>query len=216
MTDLALPYFTAAPLEPTGRGVVLAHEGFGMNAQIMRVTERLAAEGYTVVAPEFFYRSGGPEAGDYWDLINGHTPDQLRADLAAAIAALRAQGAATIGVTGFCFGGRVSYFAARWADELGVDAAVSFYPGRIADKLGELHCPTLMLFAGRDEYVPPEDIAAAQARHGDVVTVYLDSSHGFMRDGWPDYDPRAAPDAWARLLAFFGEYLDPSRDRVSA
>jgi len=204
---LALPYFVAEPLEPAAAGIVLAHEGFGMTTQIMRFAERLAAQGYTVVAPDFFYRSGGPEAGDYWDLINAHTTEQVRADLTDAVAGLRARGATSIGVTGFCLGGRITYLAARWADALGVDAAVAFYPGRIGGELGALHCPALLLFAGRDEYVSTDEIAAAQARHGDAVTVYPDSPHGFMRDGAPEHDAPVAADAWSRLLGFFAEHL---------
>ena len=51
MTELTLPYFVAIPGNPTGRGVVVAHEGLGLATQILRFAERLAAEGFLVIAP---------------------------------------------------------------------------------------------------------------------------------------------------------------------
>jgi carboxymethylenebutenolidase len=139
--------------------------------------------------------------------INAVTEAQLAGDLEAAIAVLRAEGATSIGVTGFCMGGRFSYRAAKWAQRLGVSAAVGFY-GDIAKELSNPRCPTLLLFGGRDEWIPADDIAAACTHHGEAVVVYPDANHGFMRDGTRFYDEAAAADAWARLLAFFDRHLD--------
>jgi carboxymethylenebutenolidase len=208
MSDLALPYFVSLPRRPTGRGVIVAHEGLGLTTQILRFSERLAGEGYAVVAPDFFYRTGGPRDEDWWSSINAITNDDLRDDLRSAIAALHALGATSIGLTGFCLGGRISYRGAKWADDLGIDAVVSFY-GDYAPELDDLHCPALLLFGGKDEYVSAETVAAVQARHGDIVHVYPDNGHAFMRDGDPSYEPTAAADAWRRLLALFGEHLTP-------
>ena len=207
MAELVLPCFTATAFEPNGAGVVVAHEGLGMTTHVMRFAERLAAEGYAVVAPDFFFRTGGPKDDDFWASIRAVTPEQLYEDLATAIGSLRAQGSTSIGVTGFCMGGTFAYCAAKWADALGVDAVVAFYGGEIAQQLGDLRCPTLLLFAGCDEYVPAHDVAAVQAYHGDAVIVYPNSQHSFMRDGTANYDPHAAADAWSRLLVFFGEHL---------
>jgi len=88
VTDLALPYFVSLPQNPTGRGVVLAHEGLGLTTQILRFAERLAEEGFTVVAPDFFFRTGGPRDEDWWTSINEMTDDEVRDDLRMAIAAL--------------------------------------------------------------------------------------------------------------------------------
>jgi carboxymethylenebutenolidase len=209
MTDLTLPYFVSLPAEPNGRGVVLVHEGLGLTTQILRVAERLAGEGFTVVAPDFFFRTGGPRDEDWWTSIDSITPDDTRADLATAIGELRGLGATAFGVTGFCLGGRISYQAARWADDLDVGAVVSFY-GKYVPDLGELHCPALLLFAGQDEYVTAEEITTVTERHPDDVHVYPDNGHAFMRDGDESYDPVTAADAWGRLLTFFGEHLRPA------
>ena len=95
-------------------------------------------------------------------------------------------------------GGWFTYRAAKWADELGVDAAVPFYGGGIARDLGEVHCPTLMFFGDQDPYIPMADIEAVQAHHGDAVVVYPGADHGFMRDGSENYDEASATDAWTR------------------
>lgn len=206
MTELALPYFVSLPEHCTDRGVVLAHEGLGLTTQILRFAERLAGEGYMVVAPDFFFRTGGPRDEDWWTSINAMTNDDVREDLRNAIGVLRDLGATSIGVTGFCLGGRISYQAAKWADDLGVDAVVSFY-GNYAEELDELRCPAILLFGGNDEYVSAESIAAVKAYHGDAVQVYPDNGHAFMRDGDPSYEPVAATNAWGRLLDFFKEHM---------
>jgi carboxymethylenebutenolidase len=207
MTDLALPYFTAQSAEPTGRGVIVIHEGLGLTTQILRFSERLAGNGYTVVAPDLFFRTGGPRDEDWWTSINAITDDDLRADLSACIDALHRFGATSIGVTGFCLGGRVSYVAAKWAEELGVDAVVSFY-GQVDKELGDLQCPAILLFGGRDEYISRERVATVEAHHPGIVHVYEDNGHAFMRDGDEEsYDPATAGDAWDRLLDHFGRHL---------
>ena len=117
-------------------------------------------------------------------------------------------------MTGFCLGGRISYQAAKWADDLDVDAVVAFY-GSFASELGELRCPALLLFAERDEHISAEDIATMTAHHADDVVLYPDNGHAFMRDGSDSFEPVAAADGWARLLDFFHEHLTPTAPRAS-
>jgi carboxymethylenebutenolidase len=212
MTDLTLPAFSVAPAaaaDPSvpGPGVIVVHEGNGMSAQLLRFSERLAREGYRVIAPDFFSRAHGVDPSDFGAIIASITPEHLQGDFAAAADALRAAGATKIGVTGFCMGGWFTYRAAKWADTLGISAAVAFYGGGIARDLGELQCPTLLFFGGRDEHISADDIEAVRQRHGDAVIVYPEGEHGFMRDGSENYNEAAATDAWNRMLAFFGEHL---------
>ena len=61
---ISLPYFVALPEEPgPWPGVVVIHEGGGISPQLLRVCQRLAAEGYGAIAPDFFFRSGGTRGG---------------------------------------------------------------------------------------------------------------------------------------------------------
>ena len=201
MPDLALPYFIAAPQhhQNGGPGVVVVHEGNGISPQLLRFCQRLAGEGYLVVAPDLFYRFGGTESVDAMTLIRKLDFDQANRDIQAAAGIARDNGAGRLGVTGFCMGGRLTYRAALAG---GFDAAAGFYGSGIAGELGEPTCPTLLFFGGKDEWIPPADIETVAAHHADT-TVYPEAGHGFMRDGSPDFAPEAAADAWNRTLALF-------------
>jgi carboxymethylenebutenolidase len=203
--DIALPYFLARPVaDPPWPGVVVIHEGNGVSAQLLRVCQRLAAEGYAAIAPDLFFRAGGTEAGDFATLMGSLTPEQVRADVDDAAATLRALGADRVGITGFCMGGLVTYLSAVESEEFA--AAVGFYGARIAQQLGTPRCPTLLFFGGSDPWIPEDNIAAVVARHPETI-VYPQATHGFMRDGSESYDEAAATDAWARLLQHFALHL---------
>jgi carboxymethylenebutenolidase len=208
MPDIDVPFFCSLPSSPPPwPGVVVVMEGDGMKPQLLRVCERLAAEGYAVGAPDLYWRFGGsnPEAG-------GNPYGQLRhsdglGDIRVIADHLRSFGATKVGVTGFCMGGGYAYMAAT--RDAGFDAAAPFYGGGIAEHLGDPACPLLCFFGGTDEWIPRADIAKVEAAHPGDVVVYEDAEHGFMRDGSPTYHETATTDAWQRLLAFFAEHLGP-------
>jgi carboxymethylenebutenolidase len=205
MPPISLPYFVALPEKPgPWPGVVVIHEGGGISPQLLRVCQRLAAEGYGAIAPDLFFRSGGTESGDFASLIGALVPEQVLADVTSAADTLRGLGADRMGVTGFCMGGRYSWYTALRGQ--GFAAAVGFDGGGIADDLGEPRCPTLLFFGGQDPYIPPSDIERVALHHADTI-VYPEATHGFMRDGSESFDQESADDAWARTLSFFGEYL---------
>lgn len=109
-----------------------------------------------------------------------------------------------MGVLGFCMGGLLAYRSALRIP--GLEAAVGFYGSGIARELGDPRCPTMLVFAGRDQYIPRAEVGAVVAHHPGSL-VYPEAGHGFMRDGSDSYDPPAADDAWARMLAFLSEHL---------
>ena len=205
MAELELPYYLARPAEPAGAGIVVIHEGNGMSVQLLRLCERLAGEGFSVVAPDLFFRTGGPAAReDYREQFGAVTMDQMLDDLGRAATTLSGLGASRIGVTGFCMGGRFTWHAARHDDRY--SAAVGFYGSGIASDLGPPRCPTLLFFGGKDPWIPTEDISKVAGSHPDTV-VYPEAGHGFMRDGSDDYAPEAATDAWERMIAHFRRHL---------
>ncbi|MDR3650495.1 MAG: dienelactone hydrolase family protein [Acidimicrobiales bacterium] len=205
MTEIALPYFLALPAAaPPWPGVVVLHEGNGISPQLLRVCQRLAGEGYATIAPDLFFRAGGTEAGDFATLIGSLDRDRTRADIVAASDHLRREGATSVGVTGFCMGGLLTYRAALAGD--GFDAAVGFYGAGIAAELGEPACPTLLMFGEEDAYITPAEIEMVRDRHPATV-VYPEAGHGFMRDGSNRYNQAASVDAWSRMLRFFTEQL---------
>lgn len=205
MSAISLPYFLALPAEAgPWPGVVVIHEGPGISSQLLRVCERLAGEGMAAIAPDLFFRNGGTESADYATLMGSLQSDQVLGDIQAAADALRVLGADRIGMTGFCMGGRYTWYTAVHGDEF--SAAVAFYGGGIAKELAPPKCPTLLFFGGQDPWIPPEDIQQVAAFHPDTV-VYPEATHGFMRDGSDAYHPASAEDAWQQTLAFFGEHL---------
>jgi carboxymethylenebutenolidase len=205
MPPIALPYFLSLPQsDGPWPGIVVIHEGGGISPQLLRVCERLAAEGYAAIAPDLFFRSGGSDAADYTTLMEALVPDEALADIKAAADTLRHLGAERVGVTGFCMGGRLTWSAARHIE--GFAAAVAFYGSGIADDLGEPLCPTVLFFGGQDPYIPPAEIERVAASYPDTI-VYPEAGHGFMRDRSENYHEHSANDAWARTLDFFHVHL---------
>ena len=202
--QLPTPYFLARPAQAAGAGIVLLMEGNGMGWQLLRVAERLADEGYAVVAPDVYHRLHR-EHGDWEKAFGALQEEDALCDIREAAAVARSLGARKVGITGFCMGGRLSYLAAvRGVD---VQAAAPFYGAGIDRLLAAPGCPLLACFGARDPWIPSEAIAKVRARHGSDVVVYPEAGHGFMRDGSDDYRPDAARDAWGRLLAFFARHL---------
>jgi carboxymethylenebutenolidase len=130
VSELALPYFLATPASADGGpGVVVIHEGNGISSQLLRWCQRLAREGYVVVAPDLYFRAGGTEAADPMTLIRAADFGQMQQDILQAAGIAREHGARKLGVTGFCMGGRLTYGAALAG---GFDAAAGFYGSGIA------------------------------------------------------------------------------------
>jgi carboxymethylenebutenolidase len=205
MSEIALPYFFARPAgDDAVPGVVVIHEGNGISPQLLRMCERLAGVGYAAIAPDLFFRAGGTEAGGVVTLMRTLTPEQTDSDIGDAIGHLRRTGSGGVGVIGFCLGGTMAYRTALTSP--GCAAAVCFYGAQIPGELGEPRCPTLLVFAGDDEYIPPAAIETVVAHHPQTV-VYPGVHHGFMRDRSGSYDEEAATDGWTRLVDFLATHL---------
>ena len=202
---MTLPYFLAPAVDSDAPGVVVVMEAWGITPQLLRVCQRLAAGGYTAVAPDIYWRFGGSDPAAWERNVANLRHRDALADIDAAIAVLRERGARKVGITGFCMGGAYTYAAAVHSD---VDAAVSFYGGGIASFLREPRCPILMFFGDQDAFIPMSEVEAIERHHrsGSVV-VYEGADHGFFRDGHEAYHEAAAQDAWGRLLALFSEHL---------
>jgi carboxymethylenebutenolidase len=205
MADISLPYYLALPATaPPWPGVVVIHEGNGISQQLLRVCERLAAEGYATIAPDLFFRVGGRGLDDIALMMGSVDDVQTPADIESAVATLRSLGAEKVGITGFCMGGQYSWHMAVTSQTFA--AAAGFYGARVSALLQEPNCPTLLFYGDNDEWVPMTEIDKVRAFHAETF-VYEGAEHGFMRDGSENHHPDAAADAWGKVLAHFDEHL---------
>ena len=210
--------------------VIVVQEAFGLNRNIQEIAERIAAEGYHAVAPNFYYREGGTAVG-YGELqqaiglMGRWTDAQIVADVRATVAALESDGgvrADRIGITGFCMGGRVSYLAA--CEVPAIRAAVPFYGGGIAGQqfapgaaapvslTAKMRAAIQLHFGENDSYIPPsavEEIRQALVREkkDHEIHVYKGAGHGFFCRERAAYNEEAAKLAWERTKGFFKKQL---------
>jgi carboxymethylenebutenolidase len=212
--------FSAVSDVPSAVGVVILPDVRGLYRFYEELALRFAERGYPAIAFDYFGRTAGVEKRDddfeYMPHVQQTTPEGVQADVAAAVAHLRAQGVASIFTVGFCFGGRNSWLAAAAGHELA--GAIGFYgmPGERnglpgpTQRADELAAPILALQAGADEHILPEHNAAfdeALTRAGvehDVV-VYDGAPHSFF-DRKQEQFADASDDAWNRVLAFVELY----------
>lgn len=226
--DGPMRLYEALPGGTAKGAIVVVMEAFGVNAHIEDVTRRAATAGYHAVAPDFFHRAGGGVAayddfGTVMSLFAGVSDDTVLADLDAALDHLRAAGWSdkAIGITGFCFGGRVTFLAAA---RRSLGAGVTFYGGGIVkpgglpfpsllDEAKSLRTPWLGLFGDQDKGIPVEDVERLRAELDAAnpvphEIVRYDADHGFHCDDRPAvYNAAAAAAGWSRALAWFDTHL---------
>jgi len=227
--DGEMPAYRAMPDKggpfPT---ILVVQEIFGVHEHIKDICRRFAKSGYFAIAAELYARQGDPtkytEIPKLISEIVSKVPDaQVMSDLDAAVAFAQASGkadTAKLGVTGFCWGGRIVWLYA--AHNPGLKAAVAWYgpidrphtdlqPKYPIDLAAELKAPVLGLYGAADEAIPVaavDKMAAACKAAGKTCEfkVYPDTPHGFNADYRPSYRADAAKDGWTRMLAWFKEY----------
>lgn len=230
--DGTLPAYYAAPADLENPPLILVvQEIFGLHEHIKDVCRRLAREGYMAVAVELYHRQGDPSA--YTDMgalvadIVAKVPDeQVLADLDASVEWAGSQGADTtrLGITGFCWGGRITWLYA--AHNAHCKAGVAWYGKLMAghgplqvrnpiDVAPELLAPVLGLYGGKDASIPVADVrrmeaALAQGSPASAqsqIVVYPHSGHAFYADYRPSYHAPDAQDAWDKAMGWFAQYL---------
>jgi carboxymethylenebutenolidase len=223
--DFDLPAYRARP-EGDGRFpiVVVVSEIFGVHEHIADVARRFAKLGYLAVAPELFVRQGDAKAtsdiNTLFATIISKVPDaQVMGDIDASVAWAKANGgdATRLGITGFCWGGRITWLYAAhnpalragvaWYGRL-VGATTPLQPAFPVDGVDRLQAPVLGLYGGADASIPLDTVermkaALAQgsgAARRSQFKVYPNAQHAFHADYRPNYDEAAARDGWQRCL----------------
>jgi carboxymethylenebutenolidase len=206
--------------------VLVVQEIFGVHEHIKDVCRRLAKQGYVAIAPELFARQGDvskmTDIGAILKDIVAKVPDeQVLRDLDDTVAWAKRSAkvdGSRVGITGFCWGGRIAWlYAARGT----VKAAVAWY-GRISgppntfqpryplDLAADIKVPVLGLSATRDHGIPVSHVelmraALANGKSGSDIKLF-DAEHGFHADYRPSYSEKAAKEGWQDALAWFKKH----------
>ena len=226
-----VPFYYAAPSGKTHLPVVLVvQEIFGVHAYIADICRRLAKAGYLAIAPDLYARQG--DATKYTDIskllaeLVAKVPDeQVLGDLDGAVKWAGEHGGDVkkVGITGFCWGGRITWLYAQTRSH--VKAGVAWY-GRLVgtpsalpptyplDLAAQMKAPVLGLYGGQDGGIPlttvnemKEALAAAASKNpaakASQFVVYPQAPHAFHADYRPSYRKDAAEDGWKQLLQWF-------------
>ena len=211
------PAYVAQPAGQPKAGLVVRQEIFGVNSHIRSVADGYAAEGYLVVAPSTFHRvKPGVDIGYSTDEMNAGfalktavealpAPGVLQ-DIQAAIG--HAAQAGKVGITGFCWGGLLTWRAACTLD--GLSAAVTYYGGGMTtpDEIArQPKVPTMSHFGDQDHWISLDSVEAFKKAHPEVEVHVYHANHGFNCDQRASYDEASAKLARERTVAFFGKHL---------
>jgi carboxymethylenebutenolidase len=226
--DAAIPGYRAMPASGGPFPVVLVvQEIFGVHEHIKDVCRRFAKAGYLAIAPELYARQGDvsklTSIDDILKIVRTVPDAQVMGDLDAAVEYAKESGKGDVtrlGVTGFCWGGRIVWLYAAHSKQLKAGAA---WYGRLVGEpseqspkhpvniAAELKAPVLGLYGGKDQGIPLESVeqmraALKKAKVASEIVVYPDAQHGFHADYRPSYKEDEAKDAWNKLLAWFKKH----------
>ena len=221
-----MPAYRAMPAVGGNFPVVLVvQEIFGVHEHIKDICRRLAKSGFFAIAPELYARQGDPaKVPDINALLTdivAKVPDaQVMGDLDACVAYAKSTGkaeTARLGITGFCWGGRIVLMYA--AHNPNVKAAVAWYgpTARVffagdktpLDVAPQIKGAVLGLYGGADGGIPNETVEQmfakmkASGNTRSEFKIYPDTPHAFNADYRPSYRKAQAQDAWDRMLAWF-------------
>jgi carboxymethylenebutenolidase len=220
-----VPVYHARPEGKSNLPIILVvSEIFGVHEHIADVARRFAKQGYLALAPDLFVRQGDPsKVADIPTLMKeiiSNTPDaQVMGDLDACVAWAANNGgnADRLGITGFCWGGRITWMysahnpkvraGVAWYGRLVGEASANL-PAHPVDIAPDLTVPVLGLYGAKDTGIPLDTVekmkaALAKGSSRSEFVVYPDAGHAFHADYRPSYVEKDAKDGWTRALAWF-------------
>jgi carboxymethylenebutenolidase len=229
VSDGKIPAYRAKPAGRTNLPTILVvQEVFGVHEHIKDICRRFAKLGYYAIAPSLYARYGDPGKYDMNHLtglmtdIVSKVPDKdVMSDLDSAVAFAGGDGANTakLGITGFCWGGRIVWLYA--AHNPALKAGVACYgqlrgpatrsplrPLYPLDLVADLHAPVLGLYAGLDHNIPVSDVEAMRAALAVAgklncdMHVFMDAQHGFFADYRASYNAADAKEGWKEMIAW--------------
>jgi len=220
--DGEMPAYRAAPKKGENFPVILVvQEIFGVHEHIKDICRRFAKLGYLAVAPELYARQGDvSKLSAFPDILKivAKVPDeQVMNDLDATVAWAKKSGKGNtdkLGVTGFCWGGRIVWLysahnpnlkaGVAWYGRL-VGMADELHPKHPVELAGSLKAPVLGLYGGADDGIPVSTVeqmrkALKEAKQPSEIIVYPDTPHGFHADYRPTFRKKEAEEGWKKAL----------------
>jgi len=230
MGDGEIPAYRAMPDVKNKKFpiVLVVHEIFGVHEWIQDVVRRFAKLGYMAIAPSLYTRQGDvTQMKDIQEIIGkvvSKTPDaQVMTDLDSTVAYAKKNNGNTkkLSVTGFCWGGRITWLYA--AHNKNVDAGAAWYGGLVAsasrpknplqptmplDVAKDLRVPVLGLYGGLDTGIPLDSVQQMQeelkkGKSKSEIIVYPNAKHGFHADYRDSYNKESSDEAWKKLQEWF-------------
>ena len=232
VADGTIPAYRAAPAGATNAPTILVvQEIFGVHEHIKDVCRRFAKLGYLAIAPELYARQGDASgytdnAKLFADIVNKVPDAQVMSDLDACVkwASTNGGNATRLGITGFCWGGRITWLYD--AHNPNVKAGVAWYGRLVGDKdplrplhpvdiADKLHAPVLGLYGAADAGIPVTTVDTMKAAlekgpaaaRASTFVVYPDTPHAFHADYRPSYREKEARDGWNRTVEWFKKYV---------
>ena len=211
-----ISYFARPRSGAAAGGVLVIHENRGLVAHIKDVVRRVATAGFSAVAVDLLSRQGGAgtlsDPAAYAATLSKQEPTTMVSDVQQALSALSAAGAGDrLGITGFCFGGGMTWNALAAGTQ--VKAAVPFYGPPPANLAGLATTPAAVfaVYAERDTRITSSKDQIEQqlrrAGHPYRITVYSGVDHAFHNDTGPRYNATQAEAAWVATIEWFQRYL---------
>lgn len=220
-----IPAYRAMPAGGKSLATILVvQEIFGVHEHIKDVCRRFAKAGYLAIAPEMYYRQGDvsklKDNKEIFAVVVSKVPDtQVMSDLdaAAAWAAKNGGDGKRLGITGFCWGGRITWLYT--AHNKNVKAGVAWYgrlvgdasemtPKHPLDLVDQINVPVLGLYGGADAGIPNDTVdkmnaALKEKGKPSMIHLYPDTPHAFHADYRPSYRKAEADDGWKRATEWF-------------
>ncbi len=222
--------YRAKPAGKTRLPVVLVvQEIFGLHKWVQDMCRRYAKAGFYAIAPDLYQRQGdATKIADFKVLINdivAKVPDaQVMGDLdaAARFAGTDGGNVAKLGITGYCWGGRIVWLYAAHNRRLKAGVAcygrligkpTALQPKDPIDVAAAIRAPVLGLYGALDKGIPPADVermnaALKDAKRSSIIRLFPDAGHGFLADYRPSYHEPSAREGFAQGLDWFRRYLN--------
>jgi carboxymethylenebutenolidase len=211
-----ISYYARPTSGEPGGGILVVHENRGLVTHIKDVVRRVATAGFSAVAVDLLSRQGGAsklsDPAEYAAVLSKQDPMTMVSDLQQALSALSASGPGNrLGVTGFCFGGGMTWNTL--AAGTVVKAAVLFYgpPPKNLAGLATTKAAVLAIYAERDARITStkDEIAQQLSRTGHPyqIKVYPGVDHAFHNDTGPRYNATQAEAAWVATINWFRQYV---------